>query len=302
LRFTLMAVLILHNPSAGAGRLSREALLQMFHARAEDVLYRDVKKEGIDARAAALADLIVVAGGDGTVGRVMRALDGVTRPLLILPLGTANNVARALGLPRDPEAILQACASWTTRRVDLGLATGPFGQRPFIEGVGIGALAAVIAAGDARKMTLQEEHRFGRDMPGVIVQRARAHKWQAMADGQPLPDELLLLYALNVPLIGPALPLGEAARPDDGCLEVVYLRPQHRHAFVGWLNGDRSGLPAGLERLRARRVSFDWTSGPLAIDDHLPAEPDRTRRIILRLGQRHLDLLAPAPAAVPKGD
>lgn len=291
-----MDILLLHNPKAGKGRMSGKKIMRLFSHNSHKVVYINTKKDKITTKCAKKADIIVVAGGDGTVGKVVRALHGLVRPMLIVPLGTANNIARALGLPIDPELIAQQFTRWTTRALDLGIVTGGFGVRLFIEGVGIGAIADLVATGDARDMDADEEARFGKDAPGDILRRACPQRWQAVADGTSLPQELLLLEVLNIPLVGPSLPLANGGAPDDGLLDVVFLRPDHRDSFVSWLDGDRSSLPQGLEFLQAREVSFDWQTGPLLVDDYLPDPPGKRSRITVRLVPRHLRLLAP-PAA-----
>ena len=63
-------------------------------------------------------------------------------PIAILPLGSANNIARSVGIEADPIEI--ARAGWReteVRRLDVGTAAGPWGKRPFVEAVGVGALA-----------------------------------------------------------------------------------------------------------------------------------------------------------------
>lgn len=298
-----MDILILHNPTAGKGRFSGKKIVRLFRYNAQKIAYIDIKKTKISKKDARKADMIVVAGGDGTVGKVIRALDGLVRPLLIVPLGTANNIARALGLPMNPEQIAQQFARWDTRALDLGVVTGGFGLRLFIEGVGVGAIAELVATGDARDMETDEEKRFGETAPGDIVQRAQPQRWHAVADGKRLPQDLLLLEVLNMPLVGPSLPLANRGAPDDGLLDVAFLRPDHRDSFVRWLDSDRSTLPQGLEVLQAREVSFDWQNGPLLVDDHLPDPPAAPDRINVRLVAKHLCLLAPPNASAPsEGD
>jgi diacylglycerol kinase (ATP) len=235
----------------------------------------------------------VIGGGDGTVGKAMRAIGDCGIPFLIVPLGTANNIARSLGITFSPDAIARRCATCDERRLDLGIAMGCFGRRLFLEGVGIGAIAEVVADGDRRKMTVAEEKRFGQEAPPMIVQQARPRRWNAVVDGTALPEELLLLEVLNMPLAGPSLPLGDGGAPDDGLLDVAFLQPEHRDGFVTWLDGDRRGRPDGLELVRGRQVSFDWVDGPLLIDDHFPDPSESVSRVDLRLAASQLRVLVP---------
>ena len=83
-------------------------------------------------------DRIVVAGGDGTLAAALPALLEVERPLAVIPLGTANDFARNLGLPAGRTEQLALVAEGAVRRVDLGSVNG----RPFLNAASIGLGAA----------------------------------------------------------------------------------------------------------------------------------------------------------------
>lgn len=84
----------------------------------------------LDAAFASDAEAILVGGGDGTIIAAAERLlaegraGGACRPLGIVPLGTANLLARDLGIPLSPEAALPALLAGTTRRIDVGLVNG----------------------------------------------------------------------------------------------------------------------------------------------------------------------------------
>lgn len=69
-------------------------------------------------------DLVIVGGGDGTLNAAAQALEDVKIPLGIIPLGTANDLARTLGIPSDIEAACAVIVSGHTRRIDLGWVNG----------------------------------------------------------------------------------------------------------------------------------------------------------------------------------
>ena len=93
-------------------------------------------------------DLIAVAGGDGTVREVASTLVGKTVPLLIIPLGTFNNLARSLGLPADPVEACQLIHSGTPHQIDVGTANG---RHFFFEAAGVGVDAELFPLGEAVK-------------------------------------------------------------------------------------------------------------------------------------------------------
>jgi diacylglycerol kinase (ATP) len=78
------------------------------------------------ARARNQVDRVVVAGGDGTLNTAVQALAGTDLPLAILPLGTANNLARSLGLPNDLKEACEVAAKGTLRAIDLGWINGRY--------------------------------------------------------------------------------------------------------------------------------------------------------------------------------
>ena len=88
---------------------------------------------------------MVVAGGDGTVGKVARSLVGSRIPIAVLPMGTANNIARTLGLTGT--TFQDLIEGWNAARCvnfDVGVAKGPWGSKCFIEGFGVGLFAEMM--------------------------------------------------------------------------------------------------------------------------------------------------------------
>lgn len=144
--------LVIFNPTAGARRRRRlAAFLAALEAAGAAVSLRETTAPG-DAHAFALEareeefDVLVVAGGDGTINEALNGLMArlpgrAGLPLALLPLGTANVLARELGLPRDPARAAAVALAGRTRRIALGRANG----RHFALMAGIGFDAAVVA-------------------------------------------------------------------------------------------------------------------------------------------------------------
>jgi len=91
-------------------------------------------------------DLVVAAGGDGTVVNAASLVAGRSVPLAILPLGTANNIARCLGIEGPIEKLIARWARAPRIPFDLGVVAGTHGQARFVEGVGAGLIPEGIAA------------------------------------------------------------------------------------------------------------------------------------------------------------
>src|SRR5262245_49230619 len=122
--------------------------------------YQSSKQKGWDRVLDKRADFVVVAGGDGTVAGVTRRMVGRKVPVAVLPSGTANNVGRSLGLLKKPfEELVE---SWRgARRVplDVGIVSGPWGERYFIEGVGAGLFACLLVKSEQNPGKKEKENR-----------------------------------------------------------------------------------------------------------------------------------------------
>jgi diacylglycerol kinase (ATP) len=147
-------VILFQNPASGAPnpemrRRLRERLEVISDSVIEIIVDRDLDLAGRAAQAAQeKADLVVVAGGDGTVREVAGALVSTDIPLAIVPLGTFNNLALSLKLPTDPDAICDLIEAGLTRRIDVGMADE---QHAFFEAAGVGVDADLFPIGEQVK-------------------------------------------------------------------------------------------------------------------------------------------------------
>jgi diacylglycerol kinase (ATP) len=143
-----MDAVIIGNPNSGragdAGYLERFADILRSGGLSVEVLNTEHPNHATELAVRAGDRLIVAAGGDGTVNEVLNGLsDGAT--LGILPLGTANVLARELGLPLDGEAACRRILDGEVSRVDFGVATDANGvERRFACMAGIGFDAQVV--------------------------------------------------------------------------------------------------------------------------------------------------------------
>ena len=90
-----MVVTLIHNPKAGDQDESGKSLRKLLEGAGYEVRYHSAKEDGWKQALKKDADLVAIAGGDGTVGRVARRMAGRGIPLAVLPSGTANNIARS---------------------------------------------------------------------------------------------------------------------------------------------------------------------------------------------------------------
>ena len=104
-----MRVTLIHNPKAGHARNDAQRLRAFLRDFGYEVRYHSAKDKGLKRVLRKPAELVMVAGGDGTVAKVARRMVGADVPIVVLPSGTANNIARTLGLLERPfEEIVRA--------------------------------------------------------------------------------------------------------------------------------------------------------------------------------------------------
>ena len=146
--------LIIVNPATGGGRSARRRLAQVIAALERRGCIAIVRRAGPDIgdaerlarEAEADVDIIVAAGGDGTLNAVVNGIAAAPRPVALLPLGTANVLAREIALPREPERLAKLIAEGPVRAVRLGRVD----RRLFLTTASSGFDAEIVAAVDPR--------------------------------------------------------------------------------------------------------------------------------------------------------
>jgi diacylglycerol kinase (ATP) len=128
----------IHRQLAAIGSLQRELIVKPGATIANQTL--ELLHDGVD--------LIAVAGGDGTVREAASALVGKEVPLLIIPVGTFNNLARSLGIPSDPIAACRLLENGTIHHIDAGIANR---RHYFFEAAGVGVDAELFPLAEALK-------------------------------------------------------------------------------------------------------------------------------------------------------
>jgi diacylglycerol kinase (ATP) len=169
---------------------------------------------------------LVIAGGDGTIAKIFRRMRDTDIPLAILPLGTANNITRSVGVDGDADALFRLLHSHDTVHLDIGLATGPWGRRRFVEGLGLGALAHLMVEGS--KPPAAERTRIGRERLREALAEMPSRPCCLEVDDTELDCEVLMVEVLNTRFVGPALPIGPRSASGDQLFDVMYLLPESR--------------------------------------------------------------------------
>ncbi|WP_055589905.1 diacylglycerol/lipid kinase family protein [Streptacidiphilus griseoplanus] len=267
---------LIMNPRSGGGKVGAFGLVEKAEALGAQVLVLDPAHPQDVAELARRAvddgaDLLGVAGGDGTQAAVAEVAAARRVPFLVIPAGTRNHFAMDLGLDRqDPAAALEALTDGVDLEVDLGFA----GERVFVNNASFGAYAAVVQSpayrDDKARTTL-------RMLPEILTHQRGPHL--VLRAGPAVVDAPQAVLVSNNPYrTGDPAGLGLRVRLDSGLLGVLAVKVDNAAQAAGMLRGAHS---SGLSRLTARDVVVEAHSPtvPVGVDGEaltLPA-PVRCR-------------------------
>jgi YegS/Rv2252/BmrU family lipid kinase len=168
------------------------------------------------------AELIVIGGGDGTINQALPGLLDARLPFGILPMGTANDLARTLELPADPIAACDVILAGRTKLIDVGRVNG----QPFLNVASIGLATQV-----TRSLSQGAKSRWGVLAYGWAALRAlfrgRPFTVDICCEGQVFRARTWQVTVGNGRSYGGGLTIHEGARIDDGLLNLYSLEVEH---------------------------------------------------------------------------
>lgn len=269
-----MRATLIHNPTAGSEQPSTERLVGWLRDTGYAVRYASSKRRAYVQALEDPGDLVVVAGGDGTVTKIAKRIAGRDVPLAILPLGTSNNIANTLGVEGSAEEIIRELPAARHRWLDVGVARAPWGTMQFLESSGLGLFAAILDHAerteprDTGESTKEKIALGAQGTLRVLAEHAARH-YYVEVDGADLSGDYVLAVAMNIKRIGSALELAPDADPADGKLDLVLLREEDRETLgthlVRLAQHPTERFP--LTPLRATAVRIGWDSAFGHLDD-----------------------------------
>jgi diacylglycerol kinase (ATP) len=225
---SLRAARLIFNPTSGANSKDPKSLetivdlLRVHGIRAKVNIRTSGKTVRTFAKAAAdnKEELVIVAGGDGTVEEAASQLVGTNTALGILAVGTMNNVARSLGVPLDLDDACALLGAGSTRQVDMGRVITDEKQDGdyFLETAGLGLMAVALSAGEAIK-----RGRFA-GLPSALRKLFDYKPGPVRIDldnGETILANSQLVTVSNAPLMGLNFLVAPAAKMDDGLLDIA---------------------------------------------------------------------------------
>ena len=266
-----MRVLLIHNPKAGDRKHGKKQLISSLKRNGFQAFYQSIKERGWRKALKKPVDVVIAAGGDGTVHKTAWEIMDSGIPLAILPLGTANNLARSLGFAGSVDEILQSIHCGKSEPFDIGVVRNGSQSDFFLEAVGGGLFADYFPAAEANKekeVSAKEELTAHLSLLRELSFDYPANDWKIKIDGKDVSGRYILWGAMNICSAGPALHLAPRAKADDGRLDFVAVREQDRKLFIKHVDAHLHGEKqrAHLASCKFRDLEITTSGGSMHLD------------------------------------
>ena len=262
-----MRVLLIHNPKARDRKHGKKQLTQSLKRNGLQGFYQSINERDWEKAFRKPVDVVVAAGGDGTVHKTAWKIMDSGIPLAILPLGTANNLARSLEFVGPVDEILQSLRRGKSQPFDIAVVRSGSQSDFFLEAVGGGLFADYFPAAKANEKegtSPEEELKAQLSLLRELALDYRARPWKMSIDGKDISGRYILWGAMNIRSAGPALHLAPRAKTDDGRLDFVAVCEHERKIFTKHVDAHRAGrkerVPLAPRKFRELKISSPFGS------------------------------------------
>jgi len=270
---------LIHNPGAGAEKYNKEQLISIIERLGFECRYSSTKKKGWK-EIPPDTDFIVIAGGDGTVRKVVKKLldRKILRkrfPLALLPMGTANNISKTLDIAGEPEDLAKTWNNKNFKKFDVGFIEGMDEPNFFLEGFGYGIFPMLMEKMQEKEaesfLSLEMEIKYSLQVLHEIVLSYEAQNLQLEVDGIDRSGKYLLAEVMNIRSVGPNLLLAPDADPGDGELEVVLVPESQKEEFANYVMSKLNGVENSFafNTIKAKTIRMHCDGVHVHIDDEL---------------------------------
>ena len=300
----MQIIKLVHNPTAGDEEHSKEMLVDEVNKAGFECRYSSTKKDDwkdIDDD----IDLVAIAGGDGTVRKVVKKIlnskgEKKGLPLTVLPLGTANNIAKTFNINPNTQLTIQGWKNATLKKVDIGMVENVPDVDFFLEGFGFGIFPYLM-----KEMKKEEKEYESPDeelkaalkkLHGILL-AYEPRQCHLEVDGTDHSGKFFMVEVMNIKSIGPNMVLAPLADPGDGELEVLLVPEAHKEKFSEFLLHQ---LTEGedtyqFHTLKAKNIKISWDGTRVHADDKMLKLPKETQ-ITISVKEGALQFLVNEPA------
>lgn len=271
---------LLHNPAAGNKDDSEQKLISRIEEVGFTCSYYSTKETEQEDFIDDKADIIAIAGGDGTVRKLVnqlihRNMLDKRHPIGLVPCGTANNIGRMLGIHGTPDEIVERWKNQNYQPYDIAQVSGIREADFIMEGLGFGVFPKLIKKVKARKTQAgspEEELKAALTFLHEIIENYKGREATVIIDGEKYTGQYLMVEIMNTQSVGPNLNLAPRASVSDGKLDVVLVPVSQREKLAAYVH-DR--LVHGKDELffgtaiQGSEITVEWHGKFIHADDQL---------------------------------
>jgi diacylglycerol kinase (ATP) len=297
----MKSIKLFHNPTAGEADHTKEDLIKQIERAGYDCSYSSTKRAEIEESVPERADIVVLVGGDGTVRKLAshlleKPLREKSGPIGLLPAGTANNIARTLGIKGTNEEIIQGWSECETRSFDIGRVSGIEKAPFFLEALGFGVFPKLIKEMHDRQVKSDDpEAELDEALERLheIVLNYKTRECTITIDDRIQTGKFLMVEIMNIQSLGPNLNLAPNANPGDGELEVILIPESQRQELADYVKRRAKrgkDEPFFYEALKAKKIKVTWNGHLAHVDDQL-IKMEKSGEVTIDVVQGVLDFL-----------
>lgn len=301
-------VQLLHNPKAGNEKHGRKQLIAALQAQGYECTYTSVKEK--EWSLADDAEMLIIAGGDGTVRKVVKKLlkrkENMQVPIVVLPFGTANNIAKTFGITGVAEELIAQLNSWQVKKFDTGFVENVEKENFFLEGLGFGIFPYLMKemknVDEDGLNTIEKKLQKAQELLYKIAVSYEPRYAELKLDNADHSGKFILVEVMNTRSIGPNLVLSTLSDPGDGEFEIVLIPEDQKEKFTSYIFDKLNGREEAYaySTLKAKSLSIKYEGKHVHVDDRI-VKLDKSKAVKIELQKGLLSFLVPQTEAKPEG-
>src|SRR5690606_38055083 len=264
-----MKIILLYNPTAGTEDFDLQEVVGSLERQGAKVIAQNAKEKGYEEVFKLNYDLVMIAGGDGTVERILLDLHDSKIPISILPAGNANNIAGSLGMIGFYPETVKNFGQGNFRKLSVGEFQTEGEKGRFVEGIGWGLFTAFlqqIHRGAKREATTGSKVDFGSKHLRKLPQELPVQEYEIEIDGKDHSGSYLWIEVMNIRQLGPQLVLAPEADHSDEYLDVMLVREDQMDELRSFLKAhEKEDVISPFNTIQAKKVT---------VKSHLPFHVD----------------------------
>ena len=293
---------LIHNPTAGDEEHSKKELISIIEAGGFKSKYSSTKVKGWK-RIEPEFDFLIAAGGDGTIRKIVKKLlkrkvMQKNLPIGLLPLGTANNIAKSLNISGTHKEIVDSWHHANLKKFDIGIVNNLEEANFFLEGMGCGIFPYLISEMKKQGRDFDDpdlEMKTSLALLHEIVLSYDPRHCELEVDGTNHSGKFMMTEIMNTPSIGPNLVLAPDADPGDGELEIVLVPEKYKDRFATYLTNKIAGNEEEYryDTLKGKSVRMHYEGTHVHVDGDVLKVP-KAAELRIEVKEGLIEFLVPA--------